>query len=456
VTIYSISVVDDDQALAKGIARILEKNYETAAFFTGAAAIEAIHEKQPDIVLLDIGLPDMDGIEVLKKIKTRFPEIEVIMITGSEAVKTVVSAMNAGARDYIVKPLQPDDLEITIGNVVEGIRLRKEVRMLQEKCLRENFPFFIGKSRKIQAVMNFVKQVAASPDTPVLILGASGTGKEHIAAAIHYRSPNFKGPLITINCAAIPDTLIESELFGYEKGAFSGANGKGKKGLIEEADKGTLFLDEIGDMSPDVQAKLLRFIETGEFYRVGGTKKIQIQTRLVSATNKNIETEIKKGAFREDLFYRVGVIQIEVPSLDKRRDDIPLIATHFLTEFSEKFGKKVTGISPDAKTLLKQYRWKGNVRELKNVMERAVLIAGGPQVSPDDLGIESVRQETARISEEPLIFPDGADLKSALKSVEKRYIDAALKMSDGNETRAAELLNIKYSTFRYRRRKLSG
>ena len=300
---YSIYIVDDDQPLAKGVARILRKNYQTAAFFTGASAIEAVNERQPDIVLLDIGLPDMSGIKVLKQIKKGFPETEVIMITASGETETVVSAMKAGAWDYIVKPLQLDDLEITIRNVTEGIGLRKEVRNLQEKSLKENFPFFVGKSSNIQEVMKFVKQVAASPDTPVLILGESGTGKEHIAAAIHYRSPNFKGPLVIINCAAIPDTLIESELFGYEKGAFSGAGPKGKKGLIEKADRGTLFLDEIGDLSLNAQAKLLRFLDTGTFYRVGGTKEIRGKARIVSATNKNMEAMIKEKEFRNDLFY---------------------------------------------------------------------------------------------------------------------------------------------------------
>ena len=452
---YSVYIVDDDQPLAKGIARILKKNYQTTAFFTGASAIEAVNERQPDIVLLDIGLPDISGIGVLKQIKTGFPETEVIMITASNETETVVSAMKAGAWDYIVKPLQPDDLEITVRNVTEGIGLRKEVRDLQEKCLKENFPFFVGKSRNIQEVMNFVKQVAASPDTPVLILGESGTGKEHIAAAIHYRSPNSRGPLITINCAAIQDTLIESELFGYEKGAFSGASSKGKKGLIEKADNGTLFLDEIGDLSLEAQAKLLRFLETGEFYRVGGTKKIRVRARIVSATNKNMEAMIKEKEFRNDLFYRIGVIRIEVPSLNNRRGDILLIATHFLMGFAEKFGKKITGISPEAEEILKQRIWHGNVRELKNVMERAVLVAGGPELEPDDLGIKSVSQmppapdmKTAGISS------DGIDLRSVLESVEKRYIEAALKMSDGNETRASGLLNIKYSTFRYQRRKL--
>lgn len=454
MTEYSICVVDDDQSLAKGIAKALKKNYQTAVSFTGAAGLEAINAKQPDIVLLDIGLPDMDGIQVLKKIKTRFPEIEVIMITAFDEVKTVVSAMKAGARDYILKPLQTDTLENVVGNAVESVRMRKEIRILQEECLKENFPFFIGKSKNIQQIMNFVKRMAASPDTPVLILGASGTGKEHIATTIHYRSPNFRGPLITINCAAIPDTLIESELFGYEKGAFSGAGLKGKKGLFEKADKGTLFLDEIGDLSHEAQAKLLRFLETGEFYRVGGTKIVRIQARVVSATNKNMEAMIKKGQFREDLCYRIGVIRVEVPSLAKRRDDIPLIAGHFLMEFAEKFGKKITGISPEAEAILKQHTWKGNVRELKNVMERAVLIAGGPEVLPEDIGIKSVRQITTRDPANPLISPDGVDLQSVLESVEKRYLETALKMTRGNETRAADLLNIKYSTFRYRRRKL--
>ena len=267
---YSIYIVDDEETIREGVSMALEANYQVKAFATAEGAMDAMKDHPPDLVLLDIGLPGMDGIEALGKIKDLYPDVLLIMITAYEDINTVISAMKLGAYDYVVKPLYMDALEATVRNALETIRLRKEVQALQEEYLRENLPCFIGESNAIQDVMEFIGMVAKSPDTPILIIGETGTGKELIAHAVHYRSPNFKGPFITVNCAAIPKDLIESELFGYEKGAFSGARASGKKGLIEEAANGTLFLDEVGDLSPEAQAKLLRFLEDGEFYRVGG------------------------------------------------------------------------------------------------------------------------------------------------------------------------------------------
>ena len=285
---YSIYIVDDEQTIREGITMALETKYQVKAFPTAETAIDVIKSYPPDLVLLDIGLPGMNGIEALRKIKSLYPNILVIMITAYEDIDTVISAMKLGAYDYVVKPIHMDGLEVTIRNALETISLRKEVQILQEKYLKENLPCFIAESNAIQDVMDFIGMVAKSPDTPILIFGETGTGKELIASAIHYRSPNFKNPLVTVNCASIPRDLVESELFGYEKGAFSGASPSGKKGLIEEAANGTLFLDEVGDLSLEAQAKLLRFLENGEYYRVGGTKKLQILTRVVSATNKNL------------------------------------------------------------------------------------------------------------------------------------------------------------------------
>jgi transcriptional regulator with PAS, ATPase and Fis domain len=307
--------------------------------------------------------------------------------------------------------------------------------------------------------MEFVRMVAKSPDTPILILGETGTGKELIASAIHYRSPNFKGPLVTVNCAAIPRDLIESELFGYGKGAFSGASASGKKGLIEEAANGTLFLDEVGDLSLEAQAKLLRFLEAGEFYRVGETKKLQIRTRVISATNKNLDSLIEKGLFRKDLYFRLGVIKVQVPSLNERRDDIIPLAKHFLMEFGEKFGKEFTSISSQAEKALITYNWVGNVRELRNVVERAVLTGNGPELTVRDLGIEDARQRgllegLRHANGFPPIPPTGIDLPSVQESLERFYIQEALRMAGGNESKAAMLLSLNHHTFRYRRRKL--
>jgi transcriptional regulator with PAS, ATPase and Fis domain len=309
--------------------------------------------------------------------------------------------------------------------------------------------------------MEFIKTVAQSPDTPVIILGETGTGKELLASAIHYNSPNFNGPFATVNCAAIPKDLIESELFGYEKGAFSGAGASGKKGLIEEAANGTLLLDEVGDLSLEAQAKLLRFLELGEFYRVGGTKKHHIKTRVVSSTNKDIDQMIADGQFRKDLYFRLGVIKVTAPSLDERPDDIIPLTKYFLQEFGRKFGKRFTNISSDAETALLAHNWTGHVRELKNIMERAALTGKGPELSAMDLGLEPKSQsgEKATISEKPgfpPLPPDGIILDAQLKSLEKHYIEEALKIAGGNESRAAKLLNLNHHTFRYRKKKLRG
>jgi len=456
---YSIYIVDDEKTIREGVSMALEADYSVKAFATAESAIDTIKENLPDLVLLDIGLPGMNGIEALRTIKNLYPDILVVMITAYEDISTVISAMKLGAYDYVVKPIHMDGLEVTIRNALETVRLRKEVQSLHEKYLKENLPCFVGESKAIQDVMEFIGTVAKSPDTPILIIGETGTGKELLASAIHYRSPNFKGPFMTVNCAAIPKDLIESELFGYEKGAFSGASPSGKNGLIEEAENGTLFLDEVGDLAMEAQAKLLRFLEMGEFYRVGGTKKLRIQTRVVSATNKNLHEMIDKDRFRKDLYYRLGVIEIQVPSLNERRDDILPIASHFLYEFSQKFGKKFTGISPEAEKALMAYRWTGNVRELKNLIEKAVLIGTEPVLEIKDLGIErlqkteTLKQEKGKSAFTPLPA-EGIDLASVQRSLEKFYIEEASKMAGGNESKAARLLNINHHTFRYRRKKL--
>ncbi|MFT5701513.1 MAG: two-component system response regulator AtoC [Desulforhopalus sp.] len=458
---YSVYIVDDEQSLAKGIALSLQKDYQTSSFTTAETALASMKKDPPDLVLLDIGLPGMNGVDALAAIKKDYPGTVVVMITAFEDIKTVIAAMRLGAYDYVVKPIQMDTLEVTVKNALESIRLRKEVHALQEKYLKENLPFFIGESKAIQDVMQYIESVAKSPDTPILILGESGTGKELIASAIHFRSPNFKGQLIPVNCAAIPKDLLESELFGYEKGAFSGANPTGKKGLIEQAADGTLFLDEIGDLDLDAQAKMLRFLESGEFYKVGGTKKNHIQTRVVSATNKDLMKMIDEGAFREDLYFRIGVVKLEVPSLNKRPEDILPIAKHFLLEFSMKFGKSFSGLTSEAERALQHVHWRGNVRELKNIIERATLIAKGPELTLQDIGIQGahfsreLEQKNLPHKHIPTIPPAGIDLPSLLEALEKQYIEEALRITKANETKTAELLHIKYSTLRYRRRILN-
>ena len=459
MNIYSLFIVDDEDTIRRTLTIALEGRYRLADFPDAESAVAAARVDPPDLVLLDLGLPGMSGIEAIPVFRAIAPEILIVVITAYEDVKSVVSAMKGGAYDYVVKPLHIDTLEMSIGNALESIRLKKEVQALQERYLRENLPCFIGESNTIRDVMEFVGLLARSPDTPVLILGETGTGKELIASAIHYRSPNFRGPLISVNCAAIPRELIESELFGYEKGAFSGASAAGKKGMVEQAEGGTLFLDEIGDLSPEAQAKLLRFLEEGEYYRVGGTRKLNVRARVVSATNKNLEEMIRKGLFREDLYYRLAVARVELPSLTERRDDIVPIALHFLLEFSRKFGRSFSGISREAREALMRYRWKGNVRELRNFVERGVLVGKGPELTREDLGLgeENVsvdRPPSAGEILHPLFPPEGVDLREAHESVDRHFFGEALRLTGGNETRAAQLLRINYHTFRYRRKKL--
>jgi len=456
---YSIYIVDDEQTIREGVTLALEEDYRIKAFSDAESAIAEIEKHPPDLVLLDIGLPGINGIDALRQIKDQFPDILVIMITAYEDIDTVISAMKLGAYDYVVKPLYMDGLEVTIRNALDTIHLRKEVQALQEKHLKEHIPCFIGESNAIQDVMEFIKMVAKSPDTPILIMGETGTGKELIASAIHYNSPNFKAPFATVNCAAIPKDLIESELFGYEKGAFSGAGAAGKKGLIEESANGTLFLDEVGDLGLEAQAKLLRFLELGEFYRVGGTKKLHIQTRVISATNKNVDEMIQKGNFRKDLYFRLGVIKVQVPALNERPDDIVPLTKYFLQEFSQKFGKKFSRISPEAENALLTHNWIGHVRELKNLIERAVLIGKGPELTVKDLGLEPQKQaDTLSLVETGSGFPalplEGMDLSEQLQNFERHYIEEALKIAKGNESKAARLLKMNHHTFRYRRKKL--
>ncbi|MFZ0243901.1 MAG: sigma-54 dependent transcriptional regulator [Desulfobacterales bacterium] len=455
MTPYTVYVVDDEEVAREGVVLALRKLYRIRGFANAEDTIEAVLGNPPDLVLLDIGLPGMSGIEALRKIKGLYPEIIVIMITAYEDVQTVVSAMKQGAYDYVVKPLQMNTLMVTVRNALETIKLRKEIQLLHEKYLKENLPGFIGESDAIQDVMEVVTKVAKSPDTSIVILGETGTGKELIAKAIHYRSPNFEGPMISVNCAAIPKDLIESELFGYEKGAFSGADKSGKEGLVEKAAEGTLFLDEVADLSTEAQAKLLRFLEEGEYYRVGGTKKRMAQTRIVAATNKNLEEMVAAGGFRQDLYHRLAVIKIEIPSLNQRLEDIVPIAKHYLVEFASKFGKSYTGISAEAEKALKNFKWTGNVRELKNLIERAVLLGDGPLMDLHDLGVTPGCQGSgAAAAGLPVLSPEGIDLPAVMAQIEKKYYQDALQMAGGNESRAARALNVSRDTFRYRRKKL--
>ncbi len=452
---YTICVVDDEETVREGIALDLGREYRIDTCADAESALDKLKSVTPDLILLDIGLPGLDGMEALKRFKEFDPQMPVIMITAYEDINTVIAAMKLGAHDYVVKPIHMDSLKVSIRNALETVRLRKEIKLLQERYLKENIPFFVGASNAIKGVMDFIGMIAQSPDTPILIVGETGTGKELIASTVHYRSPNYKGPLVTVNCAAIPKDLIESELFGYEKGAFSGASPAGKKGLIEESAGGTLFLDEVGDLSLEAQAKLLRFLEDGEFYRVGGTRTIHVATRVVSATNRDIEKMVDQELFRKDLYFRIGVIRVAVPSLNERTDDIIPLAKHFLSEFSRKFGKPVRGLTRDARDALMNHMWVGNVRELKNCVERGVLTCQTGELSSRDLGLEDIpRSKNDSRMELPPVSHEGIDYTALKKSFEKFYIERALKLAGGNESRAAQLLGINHHTFRYQKKKL--
>jgi DNA-binding NtrC family response regulator len=457
---FSLLVIDDEESIREGISLALDSEYEIKSFGTAEEALDIIGVDPPDLVLLDIGLPGMNGIEALHRIKELHPEIQVIMITAYEDIKTVIAAMKLGAYDYVVKPILMDGLEITIRNALESVRLRKEVKFLQEKYLKDNLPFFVAESDEIRDIMDLITLVAESPDTPILILGETGTGKELIASAIHFRSPHFQGPFVAVNCAAIPKDLIESELFGYEKGAFTGANPAGKKGLIEDAAGGTLFLDEVGDLSREAQAKLLRFLENSEFYRVGSTQKRTVQTRIVSATNRDLADMMEKDLFRKDLYFRLGVITVKVPSLNERRQDIIPLAKNFLVTFSRKFRKEFSSISPEAQDALWEHVWTGNVRELKNLIERGVLVGKGPELTLKDLGLSGPEKgypagKKVALPVRPVIPPEGINFEDAEREFEKSYLEEALRMAGGNESQAARLLHMNHHTFRYRRKKIS-
>ena len=449
---YSLFIIDDEESIRDSLSMALGRHYTVSTCACGKEALEMLPLLAPDLVLLDIGLPDMSGLEVLHSIRRLAPHAAVIMITAFEDLDTVIAAMKRGAFDYLLKPLRMDSLKLCLERAGSSIRLGKEIRLLQDKALREQIPFFVAESEALTDVVQTVAKVAVSPDTPVLVEGDTGTGKELIASAIHYRSPNFRGPLVTVNCAAIPAELIESELFGYAPGAFSGAGKKGKTGLVEEAAGGTLFLDEIGELPGSAQAKLLRFLQEGEFYALGSTAKRTVRTRVVAATNRDLEDMVRSGGFRQDLFFRLAVVRIRVPSLARRKEDILPLARLFLHQYAEKFGKKFTDLTLEAREALLGHAWTGNVRELRNIMERAVLMACGPELDTDDLGLGPRCGPIE--GGPPVITAQGVDLPNLLQDMERRYYEQALRLAEGNESQAARLLGVSRDTFRYRRSKL--
>ena len=424
----SILVVDDELSVRQSLYKwFLEDGYHVDTAKDAKEALQKFKANAWDIILLDIKMPGMDGLELQQRIREIDPNAIVIIITAYGSVETAVQALKQGAFDYITKPFDPDDLEHLIRNAVEQRRLRDENIKLREKIGEmTKMDEIIGTSPAMRRVLELVDTVAPT-DSTVLIRGESGTGKELIARAIHSRSPRRYMPMITVNCAALPETLLESELFGHEKGAFTGAQYR-RKGKIELADGGTLFLDEIGDISPKTQVDLLRVLETKQFTRVGGNQVIHSDFRLICATNKDLEKEVEKGNFREDLYYRINVFTIDVPPLRERKEDIPLLVHHFINKYRATIRKNITEIDDAAMSYLRAYHWPGNVRELENAIERAMVVGKPPKIVLEDLPIRCIKEEKPE--------------SESLKAVEKAHILNVLRRTNWNISRAAQILQI--------------
>jgi two-component system, NtrC family, response regulator AtoC len=451
----SILIVDDDEVMRETLSDVLKKRgYEVAAAGSGNGALSAIKKNIIDLVLLDMKLPDLDGLEVLKKIKEFDTEILVIMMTAYSDVQTAVSAMKSGAYHYINKPFELEELRLLIEKGLETKSLINEVRRLRRQQKGDTLNIHIhGVSPQVQNVRELIGMISKTQKTSVLIQGESGTGKELVANAVHYNSKRSHRPLMKINCSAIPDSLLESELFGYEKGAFTDAKNT-KKGLFELADGGTVFLDEIGDMKPFLQSKILRFLETQTFMRVGGEREIKVDVRIIAATNKDLETLVREGTFRKDLYYRLKVVVIEMPPLRDRPEDILLLSNLFIEENNREHGKNVKGLTPESRKLMAQYHWPGNVRELRNVIERAMILTDQETINHEQLPFELKHHEgyaNLAVNPDPLEFSEDF----SLEAMEKIHISRVLKKLEWNKSKAAKLLGVSRATLREKIRRYS-
>ncbi|HBF43754.1 MAG TPA: two-component system response regulator [Desulfobacteraceae bacterium] len=446
---HSILVVEDGQSQREMLRDFLrDKGYDVFEAKNGGRALDQVRQNYFDLVLLDYKMPEMDGLEVLENIKGINPEIDVIMMTAYGTIETAVDAMKAGASDYITKPVELEELLILIERISRQRTLLRENKALREELRGKGVTTdqIIYQSSAMNDVINLAGRVATSRAT-VLIQGESGTGKELLARLIHTLSPRSQQPMITVSCAALPETLLESELFGHEKGAFTGASQR-RVGRFEEADTGTLFLDEIAELSLTVQVKLLRFLQEREFQRIGGNRTITSDVRIISATNQDLEKKLKEGNFREDLFYRLNVVAITVPPLRERKEDLPPLIEHFLRHFATENVKKIQGISTEARDLLLKYEYPGNIRELENIIERAVVITRGDVISNSDLPFFGAH-----------LPPDKNEknipktLKETVEALERSMIEGAIKETKNHQTRAASLLGISERMLRYKLKK---
>lgn len=454
----TILIVDDDPTIRWALAEALRSwGYSPVEAGTVAEGVKLFTSENPSTVLLDIDLPDGSGLDILKEIKQNSLDTIAIMITGNANFGNSIAALRGGAYDFIGKPINLEELRVTILNGLETRQLRREIRQVRNERVQEfNFNQIVGESPAIKQMLALSRKVAESEVSSVLLQGESGTGKDLVAKAIHYASRRSTGPFIAINCAAIPSTLLESELFGYEKGAFTDAKSR-KEGLFEQAEGGTLFLDEIGELELGLQAKLLRVLEEGTFRRVGGLKDISLDVRVIAASNRDLKQESEEGRFRLDLYYRLSVIQIDIPPLRERGDDVLLLAEYYIKSLNEKFQmkRKIKGLSQTTIDIFKQYEWRGNVRELKNVIERALILEDSELITltylPRDLtaGHETIHTKDAHVSGF-VLPPNGI----SLDDIEMSLVRQAIDRSGGNQTRAAELLGISRDQLRYRLKKL--
>ncbi|HEY3582683.1 MAG TPA: sigma-54 dependent transcriptional regulator [Pyrinomonadaceae bacterium] len=455
-----ILVVDDDQAIRWTLKEALQSwGLSPIEAATVAEATKQFASHSPAAVLLDIDLPDGSGLDVLREIKNEHHDTIVIMITGNVHIDNTISALRGGAYDFISKPINLEELRVTIRNAIETSDLRREVEQVRKEREREfNFRQIVGESPAMKKMLALAAKVAESDVASVLLQGESGTGKDLVAKAIHYGSQRAEQPFVAVNCAALPATLIESELFGYEKGAFTDAKAR-KEGLFEQAEGGTLLLDEIGELELSLQAKLLRVLEEGAFRRVGGLKDIPLDVRVLAASNRDLKTESEAGRFRLDLYYRLSVIQIDIPPLRDRGDDVLLLAQHYIDTIGGRLkrNRRITGVSPEARDVFRKYNWPGNVRELRNVIERALILEENDQITTEYLpgGLLMSPRQTALMTNDdlPAQFVRPAEGIS-LDEAELSFVRQAIERSGGNQTRAAELLGISRDQLRYRLKKL--
>ena len=446
-----ILVIDDERSMRELLAIVLRREgYDVLVASDGATAIAALERGSVDLLISDIKMPDMTGIEVLRAAKSFDPTLPAIMMTAFASQETAIEALRLGACDYMIKPFNVDELKVKVREKLESRRLREENLLLKRTLgTTHQFHDIIGRSDTMLGVFRLIETVARTTST-ILITGESGTGKELAARAVHFHSLRRDRPFVAVNCGALTETLLESELFGHVRGAFTGAESN-KKGLIETAEHGTIFLDEIGEMSQMMQVKLLRVLQERRFRRVGGVDEIEADIRVIAATNQDLAKMVAEGRFREDLFYRINVIPVRLPALRDRREDIPLLADHFLQKYTAQMGKSIAGVSKGAMDLLLKYEWPGNIRELENVIERAVALEGTPSILSESLP-EHIRGASPAASRSPGSAPlpeKGFDLEQHVQEIERGYIAEALKTAGGVQVRAAELLGMSFRSFRY-------